>query len=85
MNIENFILLCLGFIAWIGIVAWYLLRQRNQREWIAHAYYGAGRIALGKMSRQRALQLVAKTMGTVTFVDDERGFIFYKAYSGDQR
>lgn len=81
MNANVTIWLCVAFVWLMAGIAGYIWTRRHRRIWIAHAYYGAGRLSLGTMTRARALQLTAKTLGTVTFVDDERGFIFYKPHS----
>lgn len=83
MEIEKFVLL--GFVLMLAIgVALLPIWPWNRKPlqtWIAHAYYGMGKVTLDRMTRTRAIEYVTKNFGVVTFVDDEHGFIFYKPRS----
>lgn len=80
MSLDKWIFILVLFLLPVILTVlpiWPWNRQRLQ-VWTVHGYYGAGRIVLGRMTRKRALQMTAEKFGTVMFVDDANGFIFYK-------
>lgn len=80
MNLEKWIFITVLFLLPLVLIflpIWPWNRRRIQ-TWIVHGYYGTGRVILGKMTRERAIRMTTKDFGTVMFVDDANGFIFYK-------
>lgn len=82
MNIEAMVfvavVLLLVFVSIIPIWPW---NRKPLQNWIAHAYYGNGKVTIGRMTRTRAVKYVTENFGEVKFVDDDHGFIFYKSRS----
>lgn len=48
------------------------------RDWRCMAYGGGAAVPLYNMCRNEAMREVAATMGTVAYVDEAAGFVFYK-------
>jgi hypothetical protein len=48
------------------------------RDWQAYVYGGGAVVTLYNKTRDEAMQEVARNLGSVSFVDEAHGFIFYK-------
>lgn len=76
------------FLALLIVAAILIIWPWNRKwrpVWIAHPYYGGGRVMLGRMTRKRAIKYVSQNFGAVMYVDDNHGFIFYKPHSGEHK
>lgn len=71
------------FIVILYIALW--IRHNSRRVWKCMKTQGGGYVETRRLTRDRAMKFVNATMGTVLYVDERHGFIFYRDGSTHQK
>lgn len=91
MTFDDFLVVMLIFIIPVLIVCAYDLGKRSflrlvadkvaekRRDWRLMAYGGGAPIEVKAMTKEKAITFCANNHGKVMYVDEQHGFIFFKA------